>query len=465
MTTFTPAADSTDTVPADTASRCPLLLLLGSGLAWLLVSGVFALINALQLDSASFLAGCRLLTYGHIHALAETTFVYGWLGNAGLALSIWILGRLGGEALRATPWMSAGGLFWNLGVLIGVIGIAAGDATSYPLLQLPRYAQPLLLVSYGAVAISGVLAWTGRRRRVMYAAQWYAVAPLFFFPWLFSVAQVLLLWSPVRGTLQAVVQGWYAQGLWTLWAAPLALAGAYYVLPRANGKTLPAYDLAWLGFWALLFVGGWTGGRHLIGGPVPAWIPTVAIVAATLLLSHYLIVFLNLRGVFAGGSLAVRFIGFGLGAYFLGGIFDAITAMRVVAVATEFTYCDEAMRQLAYYGAASMILYGVLYFALPRVSGRPWASAALARGHFALAAIGLALLVFSLAMAGVIQGRELNDAQVSFASIAAHTHPWLLLATAAQALLLLGNLLLAVNFTTSACSSCCSATSREALAS
>ena len=136
----------------------------------------------------------------------------------------------------------------------------------------------------------------------MYAAQWYAIAPLFFFPWLFSVAQVLLLWSPVRGTLQAVVQGWYAQGLWTLWAAPLALAGAYYVLPRATGRTLPAYDLAWLGFWALLFVGGWTGGRHLIGGPVPAWIPTVAIVAATLLLSHYLIVFLNLRGASPGAA-------------------------------------------------------------------------------------------------------------------------------------------------------------------
>jgi cytochrome c oxidase cbb3-type subunit 1 len=465
MTTFPPAADSTDTVPADTASRGPLLLLLGSSLAWLLISGVLALINALQLDSASFLAGCPFLTYGHTHALVETTFVYGWLGNAGLALSIWILGRLSGEALRATHWISAGGLFWNLGVLIGVIGIVAGQATSYPLLQLPRYAQPLLLVAYSAVAISGVLAWTGRRRRTMYAAQWYAVAPLFFFPWLFSVAQVLLLWSPVRGTLQAVLQGWYAQGLWTLWAAPLALAGAYYVLPRASGKVLPAYDLAWLGFWALLFVGGWTGGRHLIGGPVPAWIPTVAIVAATLLLAHYLIVFLNLRGAFAGGSLAVRFIGFGLGAYFLGGVLDAITSMRAVAVVTEFTYCDEAMRQLAYYGAASMILYGVLYFALPRVTGRPWASACLARGHFTLAAIGIALLVFSLAMAGTIQGRELNDAHVSFAAIAAHTHPWLLLATAAQGILLLGNLLLTANFFRSSASDFVPTIVREMMAS
>ena len=43
MTNFTSAADSTDTVPADSASRCPLLLLLGSGLAWLLLSGVLAM--------------------------------------------------------------------------------------------------------------------------------------------------------------------------------------------------------------------------------------------------------------------------------------------------------------------------------------------------------------------------------------------------------------------------------------
>jgi len=280
----------------------------------------------------------------------------------------------------------------------------------------------------------------------MFAAQWYAVAALFLFPWIFSVGQVMLVWVPVHGVLQAIVQGWFAQSLWTLWMAPLGLAGAYYVVPKVTGRVLPAYDLASLGFWCLLFIGGWTGGRHLIGGPVPAWISTVAIVTSAILLSHYLIVWLNLRGAFAGGGNALRFIAFGLAAYVLGGFVDAATAMRAIAVRTQFTWFDEAQQQLALYGGVSMLIFGTLYFAVPRLTGRPWASTGLLRGHLVLSFLGLILLIGALAGAGLAQGADLANAQLSFATIAADTRPWLRFASVAQAILLLGNFMLAVNF-------------------
>ena len=59
--------------------------------------------------------------------------------------------------------------------------------------------------------------------------------------------------------------------------------------------------------------------------------------------------------------------------------------------------------------------------------------------------LGTFTLVGALVVAGWIQGHELNDAAISFAAIAAHTKPWLLIATAAQAVLLAGNLLLLVH--------------------
>lgn len=103
-----------------------------------------------------------------------------------------------------------------------------------------------------------------------------------------------------------------------------------------------------------------------------------------------------------------------------------------------------------------MMLFGTLYFALPRLTGRSWASPGLLRGHLALSVTGIALLVVSLGGAGLIQGRELNDAAKSFATIAADTRPWLIAAAGAQAILLLGNLLLAVNFLwTAGCCCCC----------
>jgi len=325
-------------------------------------------------------------------------------------------------------------------------GIATGDATGLPLLELPRYALPLMLAAYGAVGVSGVLAWAGRRRPIMFASHGYAVAALFAFPWLFSAAQVMLLWAPVRGVLQAVADGWYAQGIWSLWLAPLALAGAYYVVPKITGRVIPSYEAASLGFWCLVFVGPWTGGRHLIGGPVPAWIASIAIVASVTLLFHYLIVLINLRAAFGAGGAALKFIAAGLAAYVIGGVVDAVTSMRGVALITQFTFFDTAQQQLAFSGGISLMVFGALYFAVPRLAGRPWSSGGLMRGHLTLAVLGLVLLVVSLGAAGLVQGYALNDAAVPFSRIADSTRPWLLLATAADGIILLGNLLLAANF-------------------
>jgi cytochrome c oxidase cbb3-type subunit 1 len=441
---------------ADKAGRWPLLLLLASGLVWLVLSGVFALIASIQLHSPAFMSDCEWFTHGRVTALAETSFVYGWAANAGLGIALWVLGRLGGATLRAQNWAMVGTLSWNTGIALGLVGIATGDATSFALLEMPRYVQPLLVVAHIAIGISGILAWSGRRTDGTYASHWYAVAALFLFPWLLIAAQTMLLWTPVRGVLQPIVDGWYVQSVFSLWLAPLALAGAYYVVPKVTGRPLPSYEFAPLGFWTLLFVGSLTGGRHLIGGPVPAWIPTLANAACCMLLFHYSVVALNLRGALTGGGTSLKFISFGLLAYLAGSLLDAVTSFRGVAMVTQFTYFSTAQQQLAVYGGISMLLFGSIYFAVPRLTGRPWSSGSLVRGHVVVSILGILLLVGCLAMAGWIQGSELNNAKTTFREIADHTRPWLLGVTAAQALLLVGNILLLVNFFSSVCSLCCS---------
>ena len=441
---------------ADTAGRWPLLLLFFSGLKWLVVSGILGLISSIQLHSPTFLADCSWFTHGRVAAMAETAFIYGWAGNAGLGVALWVLGRLGGSPLRASNWTVVGTIFWNVALALGLVFIAAGEATSFSLLEMPKYIQPLMVVAYVAISVSGILAWNGRRTDSTYASQWYAVAALFLFPWLLIAAQTMILWSPVRGVLQAVVDGWYVQGVFSLWLAPLALAGAYYVVPKTTGKAYASYEFAPLAFWTLLFVGTLTGGRHLIGGPVPAWIPTLANAACCMLLFHYAVVALNLRAALAGNGTALKFIRFGLLAYLLGAVLDAITAFRGAALVTQFTYFSVAQQQLAVYGGISMLLFGTIYFAVPRLTGKAWASSALVTGHAAISMIGVLLLVVTLAIAGWIQGNELNDAKVTFTDISAHTRPWLLGVTAAQVILLLANLLLLVNLVGSAWSACCS---------
>jgi cytochrome c oxidase cbb3-type subunit 1 len=440
-----------EVTPVDSSSRRPLLLLMGSGLAWLVASGVLGLVASIQLHSPGFLADCPIFTHGRISEVAESAFVYGWLANTGLALALWILGRLAGEPLRAQNWALTGAVFWNLGVTGALVGVATGDATGFALLGLPGYTQLILFFSYSAIAVSGLLAWSGRLRQVSYASHWYAAAALFLFPWILSIAHVMLFSAPVRGVVQAIVAGWFAQCAWTLWLAPLGLSVAYYVVPKVTGKLLPSYEFASLGFWCLMFVGGLTGGRHLVGGPVPAWIPSVAVVSCALLLFHTFVVLLNLRGCFSGEGIALKFIAFGIAVYVLGALVDALTSFHSIALHTQFTFFDEAQKQLALYGAVSTMLFGGIYFALPRITGKAWLSAGLVRAHLFLAIAGIVLLVGSLAVCAIVQSQDLLDPKEDFVEIFHHTRPWLEAATAARVILLLGNVALLVNFVGTAC--------------
>jgi cytochrome c oxidase cbb3-type subunit I len=451
MTNVSTNAGATDVTVIDSQARGPLLLLLGSGIVWLVFSGVLAVITSIQLHSPQFLAGCPWLTFGRAQALRETAFIYGWAANAGLGTVLWVLGRLGGYPLRALNWAVVGTLFWNLGVTAGLVGIAIGDMTSFSLLQMPRYVQPLLAFAYAAIAISGVLAWSGRRAEGIYASQWYGVAALVVFPWMLCAAQAVLLWWPVRGTAQAITAGWYTQGVWTLWLAPLALAGAYYIVPKVAGRVLPTYESAPLGFWTLMFVGAWTGGRHLVGGPVPAWIPTMAVVALSLLLFHYLVIALNLRLVFRTTGTAIKFIRVGLVAYLFGGVLDLITSFRGVAVDTQFTFLTTALEQLGSYGALSMIFFGVIYYMVPRLTAGPWASAGMSSGHRILVVFGVVLSLVTFTVAGLTQGDELLDPKVSLAHIFSSIRLSLLMNCGAQIILLGANLLLLVNFFKTIC--------------
>jgi cytochrome c oxidase cbb3-type subunit 1 len=426
-------------------------MLLLCGAVWLVVSGVLSVIASVQVHTPQFLSGWSVLTYGRVVSLAETSFVYGWLANAGLGLALWVLGRLAGEALRGQSWALMGTLFWNIGVAGALVGVATGDATGFALLGLPKYVQFAMLFSYAGVALPGILAWSGRLRRVSFASQWYATAALFLFPWLLSIAHVVLFAQPPRGVVQAIAAGWYAQSAWTLWLAPLFLSVAYYVTAKVTGKALPSYEFAPLGFWCLIFVGGLTGGRHLVGGPVPAWIASVAVVSCALLLFHVLVVVLNLRGVATAAGTAPRFVAFGIAAYALGAVADASTSFLSVAAKTQFTFFDEAQRQLALSGAATAVLLGGIYFAVPRITGKAWLSGRLVRAHLALVIAGVVLLVGSLVLASLVQIPELLNPKVAFTQITHDTRPWLLGVSAAQGLLLAGNIALLVNFYATAC--------------
>lgn len=452
-----PAPDRSEQAAIDASAKWPVLCLVASSVFWLLVGGALQLTAAIQSHSPGFLAGCEWFTFGRVHPAAQNALAYGWGMNAALAISLWLMARLSATTLRHGGWLMVATKFWNIGVLLGVLGILGGWSTSFELLEMPRFVVLLLLVGYALIAAWVVTTFSIRNTENVYASQWYLLAAVFSFPWLFAVAQVMLLKAPVAGTLQALVNAWYVNGLLALCFVPFGLAIAYYFLPKLIGRPVNLYYVAPLGFWWLVAAGGLLAGTRLVNAPVPVWIPTLGVAAALMLVVPITVVALNLAGslLSAGGklgrSLTLPFIAVGVVAFLLWGVLAIVTSTRALAADFQFTLGPSGLDWLAIYGAFSIPAFGALYFIVPRLTGREWAAPALIRAHFWAAALGLLLYVGASIVGGFEQGALLAKAEVPFAEVSAALVPWLGARSIALMLLAIGHVAFAVNFAWAVC--------------
>ncbi len=170
--------------------------------------------------------------------------LYGFCVPAGLGVALWIIAHAGGTPV-AQPWLIGfGAKLWNLGVLVGVIAILLGDSTGFENFEMPRYAVVILFLGYLFIGTGIALTLHQRRERRLEPAQWFILAALFWFPWIYSTAGLLLAGAPVRGITQAIVAWWYSANLISVWVGLAGLGTIFYFLPRLTNRTLHSSPLA-----------------------------------------------------------------------------------------------------------------------------------------------------------------------------------------------------------------------------
>jgi cytochrome c oxidase cbb3-type subunit I len=447
----------TEQMEIDASAKWPVLVFFGSALFWLLVGGALQLIAAIQLHTPTFLADCAWFTYGRLVPAASNALVYGWGMNAAFAFALWLMARLSATTLRHGGWLFVAAKFWNVGLTLGVLGILGGYSTSYELLEMPRFVPLIMLAGYALIGVWAVTTFSIRNTENVFASQWYLFGAAFWFPWLYSIAQVMLLKAPVRGVLQPVVNAWYVHGLYGLWFVPIALAAAYYFVPKILGKPIANYYLSPLGFWWLAITTAFAGGSRLIGAPVPVWIPTLGTVANFLLVVPVVLISLNLFGTMSGrysalgGSVTLRFILLSMAGFVLASGLNLAFSLRGFAEIAQFTLLAELRDWVILYACFSTAMFGAAYFMLPRLTEREWRSAALVKAHLGATLLGVALMIVGLGAAGWQQGQMLHDAARSFGDINQALTTWFTVRTAGFGLLLVGHLAFLINFFWIAC--------------
>ncbi|MFQ3670707.1 MAG: cbb3-type cytochrome c oxidase subunit I [Verrucomicrobiia bacterium] len=436
----------------DASCRVPVLVFFGSAIFWLLIGTLLALIASIKLHTPGFLDEWSFLTFGRVRPAHLNAVAYGWASSAALGVAIWLMARLCRVPLRNQKLILGAGVLWNLGISVGILAILGGQGTSIEWLEFPSYVTFILFAAYALVSIWAIDMFVNRKPGHIYVSQWYLFAALFWFPWLYATANIMLILTPVQGSTQAIINWWYGHNALGLWFTPVGLAAAYYFIPKVTGRPVHSYYLSILGFWSLALFYSWNGGHHLIGGPLPVWITTASIVASFMMVIPVITTAINhhmtMRGNFRmlASSPTLRFVVFGAMAYTVASLQGSSMAVRSLNKITHFTDYTIGHAHLGLYAFFTMIMFGSMYYIVPRLVGWEWPSAKLIKVHFWCTAIGIIFMVGVLSIGGVIQGLALNDAEINFMAVLSLVDPFRWMRTASGLLITVGHVAFAVLF-------------------
>ena len=438
----------------DRSLRHPVMFFLTSGAAWLAVSIVLGIIASAKVHSPDFLAGCSYLSYGRVFPAHINALVYGWGFQAAFAVIIWMMARLSRKECTAAGLILTAGHIWNLGVMLGLVGILSGNGTGMPWMEFPFFTWPVLLFSYFAILIWSFIQFRVRPEGHVYISQWYLLAAMVWFPWIFITANTLLHCIPGHPVMAAGINAWYKSALIFLFFTPVALGTAYYLAPKVTGHAVYSYSLAKLGFWSLAIIAPWAGMQKLAGAPIPYFLPYVGAAATVLLFVPAIAAAINLlRTTLASpevvaSSPALRFTIAGIGGLLLLAFSAVVLNLPDSTLPlTQFSLSGYGFEILALYGFFSFVMFGAIYFIVPRVTRREWLSRRLIKIHFLFSVYGIITVALVALFGGLQQGIGQDEWQQPWEGAATRAYPYAVATTIAWCFILFSNVFFFIHLT------------------
>jgi cytochrome c oxidase cbb3-type subunit I len=438
-----------DRVAADRSSAFPVFMFLAFACFWLLIGSVAGLVASIKLHEPDWLVNDAWLSFGRIRTVHLNAVIYGWATNGALGIILWLLPRLLRTNLYGAIWAMLGGTLINVGVAAGIGAIAIGWTDGMEYLEIPWQIGIFIVLGFVLVIATALFTLVNRKVEHLYVSVWYFVAALLWIALLYIVGK---LPGVHTGVQQATTNWWFGHNALGLWFTPVAVGAIYYFLPKIIGRPVRSYNLSLLGFWTLAFFYGQVGGHHLIGGPVPGWLTTLSIVQSVMMIIPVLAFTINQAGTMKGQmhlarySPTLRFMMVGGAMYFASSLQGSLESLRSINTITHFTHFTVAHAHLGMYAFVSMVLFGAVYFMLPRVLNWEWPYPKLITLHFWLVAVGITIYFVGLSIGGWLQGVAMLDASRPFMESVTLTLPYLQSRSVGGALMTLGHFVFVGHF-------------------
>ncbi len=403
------------------------------------------------------------LSFGRLRPLHTNGVVFGFGVSALMGTAFYTVQRTSHVTLYAPKlaWICCYG--WQIVILLGGLSLLAGWTSSkeYAELEWPFDLAITVLWVFFAIVFFGTL--IKRRIKPIYISNWFYGALIIVIAMLHIVNNLAIpvtfskSYSLFAGAQDAIVQWWYGHNAVGFLLTGGFLGMLYYFLPKQCGQPLWSYRLSVIAFWAFTYTYIWAGPHHLHYNSIPEWVQTLAMVMSLILLAPSWATMINGVMTVSGASEklrtdpALKFVVLSLAFYGLATFEGPMMAIRSVNVVSHFTDWTIGHVHSGALGWNAMITYGVFYYLVPKLAGRPLYSITMANTHFWLALAGTMLYVISMWAAGVSQGLlwlsldEIGELRYGFKDIMASMTPYYFLRLVAGGIFLTGTGLMTYN--------------------
>ena len=382
---------------------------------WGVVGMLVGLLVAFQFIFPSLNFGIEYTTFGRTRPLHTNAVIFAFVGNGIFAGVYYSLQRLLKARMFSDVLSRINFWGWQFIIVSAAVTLLLGLTTG------KEYAELEWPIDILIAGIWVVFGWNmfatilKRRERHLYVAIWFYIATFVTVAVLHIVNSFELpvsffkSYSVYAGVQDALVQWWYGHNAVAFFLTTPYLGLMYYFVPKAANRPVYSYRLSIIHFWALIFLYIWAGPHHLLYTALPGWAQSLGVVFSIMLIAPswggMLNGLLTLRGAWdrVREDPVLKFMVVAVTAYGMATLEGPLLSLKNVNAIAHFTDWIIAHVHVGGLGWNGFLIFGILYWVIPKMWGTKLYSTQLANVHFWIGTLGIMFYALPMYVAGVVQ--------------------------------------------------------------
>jgi len=361
------------------------------------------------------------LGYGRLRMLHTSAAIFAFVGNAIFTGVYYSMQRLLKTRMYSDTLSWANFWGWQLIIALTVVTFLMGINTSKEYAEHEWPIDILIAIVWVIFGINMFGTILKRRIHHLYVAIWFYIATFFAIAVLHilnNIEMPVSLWksySSYAGVQDALMQWWYGHNAVAFFLTTPILGLMYYFVPKTANRPIFSYKLSIIHFWSLIFVYIWAGPHHLLYTSLPNWTQVLGTVFSIMLIAPswggMLNGLLTLRGAWdkVAKDPILKFMVVAITAYGMATFEGPMLATKTLNTIGHFSNWVIAHVHVGTLGWNGMMIFGMLYYLVPKMWNTKLYSVNMANSHFWLATLGIILYVIPIYFAGFAEYQTLSE--------------------------------------------------------